>query len=413
MPAPDRFAYRPGNWPAVSNDKRGTGIMQRAWHLAAMTFLSLLAVTGCKRQQTSFVAPPPPQVIVAQPLRQAVAPYLDATGNLVAYNQVDLVARVSGFLQSINYTDGAIVPKAQTLFVIEPAPYQAKLQQAQATLQAAQAQAAQTDAEYQRQASLGRTDFSSRSTVDQALAARDANRANVVNDQAGVALAAINLGYTQVTAPFDGIVTAHQQSVGSLVGENAPTTLATIYQIDPIYVSFTISEQDVQRIQASMREAGIDIKHLDKVPIQIGLMTENGYPHAGHLDYAAPYVDQSSGTLTARGILPNPDHALLPGFFVRVRVPLPRPKGESLLVPETALGTDQAGRYLLVVDKNNVVQQRTVTTGERLGTLRVITTGLLPDDRVIVSGLQRAVPGEKVVPETTTITAAMPAPGKS
>ena len=159
--------------------------MQRAWRSAATILLAALAVTGCKRQQTSFVAPPPPQVVVAQPLHQSVTPYLEATGNLTAYNQVDLVARVSGFLQSIDYTDGAIAHRGQTLFIIEPAPYQAKLQQAQAALQSAQAQASQTDAEYQRQASLGRTDYSSRSTVDQALAARDSNRANVLNDQAG------------------------------------------------------------------------------------------------------------------------------------------------------------------------------------------------------------------------------------
>ena len=204
--------------------------MQRAWRSAATILLAALAVTGCKRQQTSFVAPPPPQVVVAQPLHQSVTPYLEATGNLTAYNQVDLVARVSGFLQSIDYTDGAIAHRGQTLFIIEPAPYQAKLQQAQAALQSAQAQASQTDAEYQRQASLGRTDYSSRSTVDQALAARDSNRANVLNDQAGVTQAAINLGYTQVTAPFDGMVTAHQVSAGSLVGANGPTTLATIVQ---------------------------------------------------------------------------------------------------------------------------------------------------------------------------------------
>jgi len=387
--------------------------MQQACRLAAIMLLAALAATGCKRQQTSFVAPPPPQVVVAQALRQSVTPYLEATGNLVAYNQVDLVARVSGFLQAINYTDGAIAHTGQTLFIIEPAPYQAKLQQAQATLQSAQAQATQTDAEYQRQASLGRTDFSSRSTVDQALAARDANRANVISDQAGVTQAAINLGYTQVTAPFEGIVTAHQVSAGSLVGANGPTTLATILQIDPIYVSFTVSEQDVLRVRASLREAGLDEKRLDKVPVELGLMTENGYPHQGHLDYASPNVDQSSGTLTVRGILANPNHVLLPGYFVRVRVPLPKPAAESLLVPETALGTDQSGRYLLVVDKDNVVQQRTVTTGDRVGALRVIATGLQPNDRVIVSGLQRAVPGEKVAPEATTITATMPAPGKS
>ncbi len=387
--------------------------MRGIWRLAAISLLSTLAVSGCKRQQTAFVPPPPPQVIVAQALHQQVTPYLEATGNMIAYNQVDLVARVSGFLQDIRYTDGTIAHRGDTLFVIEPAPYQAKLQQAQAALDAAQAQAVQTDAEYDRQASLGRTDFSSRSQVDQARAARDANRATVMNDQAGVTLAATNLGYTQVTAPFDGMVTAHQVSVGSLVGANAPTTLATIIQIDPIYVSFTVSEQDVLRIRAGLRQAGLDEKQLNKVPVELGLMNETGYPHKGTLDYASPTVDTSTGTLMVRGILANSDHTLLPGFFVRVRVPLKAQQSEALLVPETALGTDQAGRYLLLVDKDDVVQQRTVTTGARVGTLRVIASGLQPDDRVVISGLQRAVPGEKVVPKATQITASLATPGKS
>ncbi len=387
--------------------------MRGIWRLAAITLLSVLAVSGCKRQQTAFVPPPPPQVIVAQALHQQVTPYLEATGNTVAYNQVDLVARVFGFLQDIRYTDGAIAHRGDTLFVIEPAPYQARLQQAQAALDAAQAQAVQTDAEYDRQASLGRTDFSSRSQVDQARAARDANRATVMNDQAGVTLAATNLGYTQVTAPFDGMVTAHQVSVGSLVGANSPTTLATIIQIDPIYVSFTVSEQDVLRIRAGLRQAGLDEKQLNKVPVELGLMNETGYPHKGTLDYASPTVDTSTGTLMVRGILANSDHSLLPGFFVRVRVPLQAQRSEALLVPETALGTDQAGRYLLLVDKDDVVQQRTVTTGARVGTLRVIASGLQPDDRVVVSGLQRAVPGEKVAPKATEITASLANPDKS
>jgi membrane fusion protein, multidrug efflux system len=342
-----------------------------------------------------------------------VTPYLEATGNMVAYNQVDLVARVSGFLQEIRYTDGAAVHRGDTLFVIEPAPYQAKLQQAQAALESAQAQAVQTDAEYERQASLGRTDYSSRSTVDQARAARDSNRANVLNQQAAVTQAAINLGYTQVTAPFDGLVTAHQVSVGSLVGANGPTTLATIIQFNPIYVSFTVSEQDVLRVRASLKQAGIDVKDLSKIPVEIGLMTETGYPHTGYLDYASPNVDASTGTLMVRGVLANANRVLLPGFFVRVRVPMSRQQSEALLVPETALGTDQTGRYLLVVDKDDLVQQRTVTTGAQVGTLRVIATGLQSDDRVVVSGLQRAVPGEKVAPKATQITAALPTQGKS
>jgi membrane fusion protein, multidrug efflux system len=387
--------------------------MQEAWRLAAIVLLAGLAATGCKRQQTAFVPPPPPQVIVAQALHQAVTPYLEATGNMVAYNQVDLVARISGFLQEIRYTDGAIAHRGDTLFVIEPAPYQAKLQQAQATEASAEAQAVQTDAEYERQASLGRTDYSSRSAVDQALAARNSNRANVLNQQAAVTLAATNLGYTQVTAPFDGIVTAHQVSVGSLVGANAPTTLATIVQIDPIYVSFTVSEQDVLRIRASLRQAGSGEKQIAKIPVEVGLMTEDGYPHHGMLDYAAPNVDTATGTLMVRGVLPNADHMLLPGFFVRVRVPLKSQQSEALLVPETALGTDQSGRYLLVVDKDDVVQQRTITTGARVSTLRVIASGLQPDDRVVVAGVQRAVPGEKVAPKATEITAALPTPVSS
>ncbi len=387
--------------------------MHGTWRWAAVAVLSALLIAGCKRQQTAFVAPPPPQVMVAQALHQPVTPYLEATGNMVAYNQVDLVARVSGFLQEIRYTDGTIAHRGDTLFVIEPAPYQAKLQQAQASLEAAQAQVVQTDAEYDRQASLGRTDFSSRSQVDLARASRDSNRANALNQQAAVTLAATNLGYTQVTAPFDGMVTAHQVSIGSLVGANSPTTLASIVQIDPIYVSFTVSEQDVLRVRESLRKMAIDRADISKVPVEVGLMTEEGYPHKGMLDYAAPNVDTSTGTLMVRGVLPNADHVLLPGFFVRVRVPLKSEQSDALLVPDTALGTDQSGRYLLVVDKDDVVQQHTVTTGARVGTLRVIASGLTPDDRVVVSGLQRAVPGEKVAPKATEITAALPVPGKS
>ena len=263
LPAPGRFAYgarhiiRARNWRSGSRD-HARGLAFGGHHAAGRAWRCRMQAAADRVRRRR----PRREVIVAQALHQPVTPYLEATGNMVAYNQVDLVARVSGFLQEIRYTDGATAHRGDTLFVIEPAPYQAKLQQAQAALASAQAQAVQTDAEYERQASLGRTDFSSRSQVDQARAARDSNRANVLNDQAGVTLAATNLGYTQVTAPFDGMVTAHQVSVGSLVGANAPTTLATIVQLDPIYVSFTVSEQDVLRIRAGLRKAGIDASEI-------------------------------------------------------------------------------------------------------------------------------------------------------
>lgn len=358
----------------------------------------VLLLAGCGKKN-AYVPPPPPEVGVAKPLTRQVVPYLEETGTAVAYNSVDLVARVEGFVQSIDYTDGADVKAGKQLFVIEPTPYQAKLQQAQASLASAQAQFTQSEAEYQRQLSLARKDFASQSALDQARATRDANRANVTNEQAGVVLAGINLGYTSVTAPFDGVVTQHLVSVGDLVGVNSATKLASIVQLDPIYVSFSISDQEVQRIRADLRKAGLTARDLGTIPVEVGLATEKGYPHRGVLDYAAPQVESGTGTLTVRGVFANKDHALLPGYFVRVRVPRALKGAPSLLVPDTALGANQAGRYVLVVDKDDVVEQRTVVTGPRDGALRVIESGLTPDDRVVITGLARAVPGAKVVPK--------------
>ena len=379
--------------------------------LAGLIVVALIG--GCKRQN-AYVPPPPPKVGVAQPVKQEVTPYLQATGNTVAYNQVDLVARVEGFLQDIKYTDGAEVKRGDTLFVIEPAPYQAKLQQAQASLAATQALLVQAEAEYRRQSSLGRSDFASQSVVDQARAKLDSTKADLQNQQAGVTLAATNLGYTQVTAPFDGMVTNHLVSVGGLVGVDGPTKLAAIVQLAPIYVTFNVSEQDVLRVRDSLRQRGLKAADLGKVPVEVGLMTEQGYPHQGTLDYASPNVDPSTGTLMVRGILTNSDHALLPGYFVRVRVPLELQKRQALLVPDDVIGVNQAGHYVLVLGKDNTVEQRKVQVGQVVGPLRVIDSGLDADDKVIVSGLPRAVAGAKVAPEPAEIrTASAAAPGSA
>lgn len=371
---------------------------------SALALTLLFALASCKKEN-AYVPPPPPEVGVAKPLRQAVTPYLEVTGNTVAYNQVDLQARIQGFLQEIDYTDGAMAKQGTTLFVIEPTPYKAQLDQAQAALASAQAKLVQSEAELTRQSTLLRQNVSAQNTYDQALAKRDSDRADVMNEQAAVTIAAINYGYTRVTAPFDGEVTNHLQSVGALVGVGAPTKLATIVQLDPIYVTFNIAEQDVLRIKAALAARGMPKPDLTKVPVEVGLMTEDGYPHAGMMNYAAPMLDPSTGTLFARGLLPNPNFALLPGMFVRVRIPLGVEKMPSLLVPDQALGTDQGGRYLLVLGKDDTIEQRTVTTGSQVGSLRVITDGLKPDDQVIVSGLQRAIPGEKVTPKPATINA--------
>jgi len=372
----------------------------RHWRGAA-TLLALTALIGCE-QKNAYVAPPPPKVTVAQPVTRKVTLYLQATGNAAAVNTGNLVARVSGFVEKIDYQDGDLVKKGKVLFTIEPESYKLKLDQSKAVEESARATLTKSLADFERQKSLVQTSAVSKSAYDAALATRDNAQGTLTQDEINTKLAAINYGYTSVVAPYDGIVTARQVSVGDYVGgASTPSVLASIVQLDPIYVNFTIDEQDVLRLRAEIRKRGMTPADLKKVPVQVGLQIEQGYPHQGHLDYASPTVDASTGTLAARAILDNARRVLLPGMFVRVRVPT----GEidnALLVPDTALGTDQGGRYLLVVGKDNVVEQRSVTVGPRDGALRVIEKGLKPEDRIIVAGLLHAVPGQKVEPHTAT-----------
>ena len=363
------------------------------------------SVAACK-PDNKFVAPPPPEVSVARPLQQKVVPYIEQTGNTQAVNTVDLVARVEGFLTEIEYQDGQFAKKGEPLFKIDPTTYAAKVKQAEAEVVSAKALLVQAEAEFKRQETLLRQNVSAQNTYDQAKAKRDSNQANVENQTANLVIAQANLDYTGVLAPFDGVVTKRLVSVGELVGATGPTKLATIVQLDPIYVSFNLSEQDVLNIRRNLADRRITLEQLNKVPIEIGLMTEQGYPHKGHLDYVSPNVDATTGTVLVRGVFDNPDRTLLPGFFVRVRVPIGLAEKTMLAVPDRVLAEDQTGRYLMVVNKDNVVEQRRVKVGQLLvGNLRAIESGLSADDRVVITTNGRAIPGAKVVPKQTTIQA--------
>jgi RND family efflux transporter MFP subunit len=337
-------------------------------------------------------------VDVAQPLQRPITRFLEATGNTAPIKNVDLVARVQGFLQSIDYQDGTFVKQGTTLFTIEPETYKLKLEQAQAAEVGAQATVKQADADFKRQSDLVQKQAVSQSTLDQSTSTRDNAQASLQQAQVNTRIAAVNYGYTNVVAPFDGIVSAHLVSVGELVGAASPTQLATIVQLDPIYVNFNVNEQDVLRIREEARRRGLTANDIRQLPVEVGLQTDSGFPHKGKLDYVSPTLTQSTGTLAVRGVLPNPDRVLLPGFFVRVRVPIEQQQN-ALLVPDVALGSDQAGRYVLVVNGENVVEQRKVQTGPLEGELRVIESGLKPDDRVVSAGLLRAIPGQKVDPQ--------------
>ena len=369
---------------------------------AAFAVVAMGILSAC--EQNTFVPPPPAKVDVAVPVQRPFTRYLEATGNTAAIKNVDLVARVQGFLQSINYKDGAYVKEGASLFTIEPDTYKLKLEQAQAAETGAQASVRQTDADFKRQQELVQRQAVSQATLDNSTSARDNAQANLLQAQVNTKIAAVNYGYTNVTAPFDGVVSAHLVSVGELVGASSPTQLATIVALDPIWVNFNVNEQDVLRIRTEARRRGMTADDLRQLPIEVGLQTETGYPHKGKLDYAAVTLNQSTGTLPVRGVLPNSDRVLLPGFFVRVRVPVDQVQN-ALFVPDVALGSDQAGRYLLVVNGENIVEQRKVRVGPLEGGLRVIEEGLKADDRVITAGLLRAIPGQKVDPQLKSIEA--------
>ena len=375
---------------------------------SVFVMLACVALSAC--EQNSFVPPPPPKVEVGVPVQKTITRFLEATGNTAPIKNVDLVARVQGVLQEINYKDGTLVKEGTTLFTIEPETYKLKLEQAQAAEAGAQASVKQTEADFKRQSDLVQRQAVSQATLDNSTSARDNAQANLQQAQANTKLAAVNYGYTNVVAPFDGIVSAHLVSVGELVGASSPTPLATIVALDPIYVNFNVNEQDVLRIRAEAKRRGMTTSDLTSLPVEVGLQTEAGYPHQGKLDYAAPMINQSTGTLAVRGVLQNADRVLLPGYYVRVRVPLDQQEG-ALLVPDVALGSDQSGRYVLVVNSDNVVEQRKVRTGPLEDELRVIESGLKPDDRVVIAGLLRAIPGQKVEPQIQKIEAA-PVPTK-
>ncbi len=367
--------------------------------LAFLTAIAALALASCG-SRNAYIPPPPPKVVVAQPLQKPVTLYVFLTGNTAAYRTANLVARVQGYLESINYRDGAAVTTGTKLFGIERDTYQAQVDQATAQLAKDQSVLAQAQVNLTRYQTLEQQrSIAAQQAQDQAFVVEQ-NKATVGIDQANLQTAKINLGFTTVTAPFDGIVTNHQIDIGNLVGASGPTTLATIVQTDPIYVNFTLSEPQFLTIRRENAKAGrpinrSDLTSLASIPVDIGLQDEEGYPHKGHLDYVSPQVDPSTGTVAVRAIFDNKDNALLPGLFVRVRGPIGH-QDKALLTRNDAIGTSQEGRYVLVVGTDNVVRRKIVKTGQQQGQLVIIESGLDPTDWVVIEGIQQAFPGTKV-----------------
>ncbi len=374
--------------------------------LAAWAFLAGgLVITAACGDKNVYAPPPPPKVTVSQPVRRTVTDYLEFTGNAQALNTAQLRARVEGYLDKVYFQDGDLVKKGQLLFLIQPNTYQAKLDQAEAEIMRQKAALDHARTEFQRFSRLVQQKAASQSDLDNWRFQLDSAQAALKAAQAQTELAKLNLSYTRVTAPFDGRIDRRLKDPGNLVGAGEFTLLAEINQIDPIYVYFTMSEADLLRVMAKRGRSPLETEKI-KVPLYLGLANEEGYPRQGYLDFAAISLTPTTGTLQLRGIFPNPDGKILPGLYARLRGAVVGKAREDLLVPAVALGYDQQGSYVLVVDENNVVQRRSVKLGIQMGDRRVVQEGLTGNEWIITNGLLRAFPGKPVNPVKETPTAA-------
>jgi RND family efflux transporter MFP subunit len=365
---------------------------------------------GCAQAPSAAPPAPPVSVTVSHPVERYVTDYADFTARIAAVDSVEVRAHVWGYLQRVNFGEGELVPKGHVLFELDPRPYQALLNQAKAKVVQDRAQLAFDEAEYQRNVQLYQRTAVTRSQLDKAAATRDIDLANIEADNAAVATNALNLEYTKITAPVSGRVSRYDVTVGNLIlsgdqGGSGGTLLTTIVSVDPMYAYFDVDELTVQRVRQLVLSGKLKSSHETIVAVSLGLAAEEGFPHQGTINFVDNQVNPKTGTLRARGVFPNKDAALSPGFFARLRMPV-GPPHHALLVSERALDSDQGQKIVYVVGKDNKVVTRPVRLGAMHEGLREVADGLRLGERVIVNGLQQIRPGATVDPKL----ARMPTP---
>ena len=388
----------------LHNNKRR--ILASALAVLAVTGLSfgIFGVSGSQAQSGAPAAPPATPVSVATVVQSDVSAWDEFSGRLEAVERVDIRSRVAGTIQSVQFREGALVKKGDLLLTIDPAPYAAEVERADAQVASAQARVAQARGEHERSQRLWSEQAISRREFDERLNGKGEADANLRAAQAALQTASLSLGYTQVRAPVSGRVGRLEVTVGNLVAaEPGSPVLTTLVSVSPIYASFDADEQVVAKALKDVQGSSAS-RNLDRIPVQMGTAASTDTPFEGKLQLVDNQVDAKSGTVRARAVFDNKDGQLMPGQFARIRMGQAT-TATALLVNERAIGTDQNKKFVMVVGADNKAIYREITLGASINGLRVVKGGLQASERIVVNGLQRIRPGALVAPQTVEMSA--------
>lgn len=397
-------------------------IRRKYWRSAvvAVVLLAVASLSGCgQNPQQQQSAPPPPAVTVAAPIQRSITDFDEYVGRFVAVDAVEVRARVSGYLDKIHFKDGQMVKEGDLLFTIDRRPFQTALDQAKATLQKARAELAFAEGDLERAAQLVRDKTITQQTFDQRTQFKRVAEANVAAQEAAVRQAELDLQFTELRAPVSGRIGDRRVSIGNLVAggtAGTPTLLATIVSTDPIRFEFTFDEASYLRYERLAANGDVNARRDDiaarggSTVVRLKLIDEKDFIHVGRMDFVDNVIDRSTGTIRGRAVFANAQGIFTPGMFARVQVPGSAPY-TALLIADSAIGSEQARKFVYVVRPDDTVAQKYVQLGQLSDGDRVIKSGLEPTDRIIVEGLMRARPGIKVNPQTAPAPASAAATG--
>jgi RND family efflux transporter MFP subunit len=394
-----------------------------AW-LWLLTIVTAVSLCGCRQETQGTPKLPPTNVTVAKPVEKEVENYQEYTGNTAAVSSVDIRARVSGYLTEVSFAEGAIVKAGDLLYVIDPRPYQAAVDQAQANVEQAKSQLALATGNYQRSEKLFQTNVIDAQSYQTQLENRNQANATLLGNQAALETAKLNLDFTQIRSPIDGQTSTYNYTIGNLItgGDTSSSgVLTTIVSIDPIYVYVSVDERGLLAYQEMVRTGKITLPEGGQTPIEMQLSNENDFPHKGVIDFVDNQVDPNTGTIRVRGVFANKDRVLRPGLFARVRIAA-SPKYKSLLISDLCVAYDQGQPIVYVVGSDNIANAKPVKLGAIFDGLREVKEGITAEEQIVANGVVRLRPGVPVIPKqgnmadfagTIRRQISMPVPGSS